>query len=223
MTTHEALQSLLQSRHSCRAFHPKPVSRDVIQQILLDAGRVPSWCNAQPWHVYLTSGDETERFRKTMLNAFDTAPPTTDFTAPKEYSGPRLERRRTCGFQLYEAAGISRSDRKSRIAQMRENYRFFGAPHVAMITSASELGTYGALDCGGLITTFCLSAQAQGVATIPQAALAHYATEVRDHFAIPDDQKVLAAISFGYAITDAPVNGFRTARAPLDDFVTWKG
>ncbi|PSL21006.1 nitroreductase [Shimia abyssi] len=223
MPQHATLQDLLNTRHSCRAFRPDPVPRDVITQILQDAGRVPSWCNAQPWHVYLTSGAETEAFRTTMLNAVDTKSSTCDYDPPTRYSGARLARRRACGLQLYEAVGVERRDKAARAAQMRENYRFFGAPHVALITCAAELGTYGALDCGGFITAFCLSAQAQGIATIPQAALAFYATEIRAHFDIPETRNILAAISFGYAETDAPANAFRTDRAELNEFVTFHG
>lgn len=221
MTPHSALQSLLQERHSCRGFRPDPVDRSIIETILADAGQVPSWCNAQPWQVHLTSGEGTEAFRKVMLDAFDNGAPNTDFAAPTGYSGPRKERRQTCGMQLYDAVGIGRGDKPARVAQMRENYAFFGAPHVALITSAAELGAYGALDCGGFITSFCLSAQAQGVATIPQAALAFYADAVRAHFDIPEEQLVLAAISFGYEDPDHPANNFRTDRASLDDMVVW--
>ncbi len=221
MTTHSALQKLLSARHSCRAFRPDPVPRDVIAQILRDAGRVPSWCNAQPWQVRVTSGAATNAFRAAMLDAFDNAASSCDFEPPSGYTGPRQARRRTCGLQLYQAVGIERGDRAGRAAQMRENYRLFGAPHLAMITTAAELGTYGVLDCGGFITAFCLSATAQGVATVPQAALAFYANEVRAHFAIPADEKILAAISFGYPDTDNPANAFRTERAALGEFVTW--
>ena len=221
MTTHSALQTLLNERHSCRGFKPDPVPQAVIQTILKDAGRVPSWCNAQPWKIHVTSGPGTDAFRKSMLSAFDTKGATTDFAAPTGYTGPRKERRKTCGLQLYEAVGIPRQDRMGRAAQMRENYAFFGAPHVALITTAAELGPYGALDCGGFITTFCLSAQAQGIASIPQAALAFYADDVRAHFNLPDDQLVLAAISFGYEDREHPANKFRTERASLDEMVEW--
>ena len=221
MTQHQALQDLLAARHSCRAFRADPVPRDVIDTILLDAGRVPSWCNAQPWKVQLTSGAATDRFRDVMLKAFDTEQPAPDFPFPDGYTGPRKERRQTCGLQLYQAVGIERGDKPGRIAQMRENYAFFGAPHVALITTATELGPYGALDCGGFITAFCLSAEAQGIATVPQAAIAFYAETVRAHFAIPEAERILAAISFGFEDTDHPANAFRTSRATLDEVTTF--
>ena len=221
MTQHQALQDLLAARHSCRAFRPDPVPRNVIDTILLDAGRVPSWCNAQPWKVHLTSGAATDTFRARMLEAFDTQKAAPDFPFPDGYSGPRKERRQTCGLQLYQAVGIERSDKPGRLAQMRANYAFFDAPHVALITTATELGPYGALDCGGFITAFCLSAEAQGVATVPQAAIAFYAETVRAHFAIPEEERILAAISFGFEDTDHPANAFRTDRAALAEFTTF--
>ncbi|SEO54693.1 Nitroreductase [Salinihabitans flavidus] len=222
MTDQQALTRLLDTRHSCRAFRPDPVPRPVIEAILRDAGRAPSWCNAQPWKVWLTSGAATDAFRAAMTDAFDHGAPSADFPFPERYTGPRRERRRRCGYQLYDAVGIPKADRAATARQMRENYRFFGAPHVALITSAAELGPYGALDCGGYITAFCLSAQARGVASVPQAAIAFYSDVVRAHLGIPDEDRVLAAISFGYEDTDHPANGFRTERATLDDLVTWK-
>jgi nitroreductase len=221
MTQHQALQDLLAARHSCRGFLPTPVPREVLETILADAGRVPSWCNAQPWNVHLTSGAATEAFRAVMLKAFDTEQPAPDFPFPEGYTGARKERRQTCGLQLYEAVGIGRADKQGRIAQMRENYAFFGAPHVALITTATELGPYGALDCGGFITAFCLSAEAQGIATIPQAAIAFYADTVRAHFAIPEEERILAAISLGYEDKTHPANAFRTDRAALAEFTTF--
>lgn len=222
MTDHAALQSLLGARHSCRSFKDTPVDREIIEQILMDAGQVPSWCNAQPWQVIVTSGAKTDAFRAAMLQATETHAPSPDFPFPERYSGAHQARRRTCGFQLYEALGIPKSDRAATARQMTENYRFFGAPHVALITTATELGAYGALDCGGYITAFCLSARAQGIATIPQAAIAYYSDVVRGHFGIPEDRRVLAAVSFGYTDQDHPANSFRTARAGLNEYVEWK-
>lgn len=218
----EHLQSLLRARHSCRAFKPDPVERDVIEGILSDAGRVPSWCNAQPWQVIVTSGAATEKFRAAMLHAraHDTANP--DFDMPSNYTGARLERRRTCGFQLYNALGIQRGDRAAYAQQMAENYRFFGAPHVALITTPKELGTYGVVDCGGFITAFCLAAQARGIATVPQAAIAVYSDAVRRHFDIEEGRQILCAISFGHSDTEHPANSFRTDRAPLAEVMDWR-
>lgn len=67
--------------------------------------------------------------------------------------------------------------------------------------------------------SFLLSAQAHGVATTPQAALAMQSRFIRAYFGIPADRRVVCGISFGYADGDHPVNGYRTDRAGVDDIV----
>ena len=222
MTAYDTLNGTLKSRYSCRAFKPDPVPDADITKIIQAARHVPSWCNAQPWQVEITRGAGTESLRTALMEeAAKGTPPAPDLAWPKGYSGAYLERRRTCGFQLYDAAGIEKSDRPARMAQMLRNYALFDAPHVAIIHSPAELGPYGALDSGGFVTAFTLAATALGVATIAQAAIAAYAPLVRGHLGIPDDRLVLCAISFGYADPDAPVNQFRTERADPDDIIRW--
>jgi len=46
--------------------------------------------------------------------------------------------------------------------QALENFNFFGAPHVAIVHTDEALGVYGAIDCGGYVTSFMLAAQARG-------------------------------------------------------------
>ncbi|WP_420584614.1 nitroreductase [Ruegeria sp.] len=217
------LNTLLTARHSCRAFLSNAVPKDEIEQILTSAARAPSWCNAQPWHVILTSGEETDRFRAAMQAEAATGAPAPDLPFPTSYPGVYQDRRRTCGWALYEAVGVQRGDREGSARQMMQNFSLFGAPHCAIVTSPAELGAYGAMDCGGFVTAFTLAAQALDVATIPQAALAAYSPFLRRYFKIAEDRNILCAISFGYADTDHPANSFRTDRADLTEIVEWVG
>lgn len=222
MTSYDDLLALLTSRYSCRAFQSKPVARDTIEKIITAAGRVPSWCNAQPWQVLVTDRAETDRFRKALFAHASANSAQPDLDWPKQYTGAYKERRRTCGWQLYEAVGIEKGDRAASGAQMMENFNLFGAPHVAIITSEADLGSYGAMDSGGFVAAFCLAAQSLGVATIPQAAVAGHGGFVHDFFDIPDNRLVLAAISIGYEDADHPINSFRTERADLGEILDWR-
>ena len=221
MTT-ETLNTLLDGRFSCRAFRPDPVPKATVTEIVTTAQKVPSWCNAQPWQLIVTAGEETDAFRKALYAAASSTPPEPDLDWPKGYPGIYGDRRRTCGFQLYEAVGVTKGDRAAGAAQMMANYRLFGAPHVAIVTSPADLGAYGAMDTGGFVTAFCLAAQSHGVATIPQAAIAAQAPFVRSYFDIPDNRIILCAISFGYADSDHPANNFRTERAAVEDVMDWR-
>src|SRR5215510_12126278 len=206
------LEELLNERYSVRAFLPREVPRDIIEQVLTVAQRTASWCNSQPWQVVIASGEAKERFRKLIYGeAASGAKDDHDFTPPREY----------LGFQLYNTLGIARGDKVAYAKQALENYNFFGAPHVAIIHTTEPLGAYGAVDCGAYVGNFMLAAQALGLGTIPQAALARHSGLIRRHFNLADDRKVVCGISFGYANNDHKVNSYRTSRAGLGDVVSF--
>ena len=217
----EVLSRILKSRYSCRAFQAQQVADADIEEIVMAASRVPTWCNAQPWQILVTKGSATKVFREALVHAAQTGDMVPDFEWPLQYSGDYQDRRRVCGYQLYEALGIERGDRERRGEQMMENFRFFGAPHVAIVTTEAELGPYGAMDTGGFIALFTLAARAKGIATVAQASVTGYAPTIRKHFEIPENRLIQTAISFGYEDTGHPANSFRTDRASIEDVLTF--
>ncbi|WP_159005541.1 nitroreductase [Bradyrhizobium sp. S69] len=216
------LEELLGERYSVRAFQPREVPRETIEHVLKVAQRTASWCNSQPWQVVIASGEAKERFRKLIYaEAASGAGDDSDFTPPREYLGVYLDRRRESGFQLYNTLGIARGDKAAYGKQALENYNFFGAPHVAIIHTDEPLGIYGAIDCGAYVGNFMLAAQALGLGTIPQAALARQSGLIRRHFKLGDDRRVVCGISFGFADNAHKVNSYRTSRASVADTVTF--
>ncbi|MFI1465563.1 nitroreductase [Nocardia carnea] len=220
----DVLERILSSRWSCRAFTSEAVPRHEIARILGLARRSPSWCNTQPWHVHITEGAETERFRDTLRTAIAAGPEgAPDIPFPTAYEGIYRERRRISGWQLYSSLGIEKGDRVASGQQMLRNFDLFDAPHVAIVTTERALGAYGAVDCGIFVSNFVLAAHSRGVATIPQAALATQAPLIRRHFGLPEGRQVLLGISFGYPDADHPANSYRTDRQELGELVTFAG
>jgi nitroreductase len=216
------LEELLASRYSCRAFRREPVPRPTIDRVLAAAQRTASWCNSQPWQVVIASGAAKERFRAAIYaEASSGAPQDGDFPFPREYRGVYLKRRRESGFQLYNTLGIPRGDKAAYAKQALENYNFFGAPHVAVIHTDEALGVYGAIDCGAYVGNFLLAAQALGLGTIAQAALARHSGMIRRHFKLSDDRRVVCGISFGFPDREHKINSYRTSRASIADAVTF--
>jgi nitroreductase len=218
----EAFDTLLSRRYSCRGFLPAPVERATIERILALAQKTPSWCNAQPWQVVIASGAAMETFKAAMLKAAESLPPEPDCPWPLEYTGLYQARRRACGYALYESVGVPRGDRAASARQALENFRLFGAPHVAVVTTEEALGVYGAVDCGAYVNNFMLAARSLGVASIAQAALASWPGVVRETLGLPAHRRVVCGISFGYEDPNHPANGFRTERAPLAEVVSWR-
>ncbi len=216
------LDTLLARRFSCRAYRQDPVPRAVIEAAMRTAQRTPSWCNTQPWRVHLASGASRDRLVESYYAVASAGTAgTPDFPFPEAYLGVYRDRRKVCGVQLYQALGIGRDERERAQAQSLENFRGFGAPHVAVITTDRTLGTYGALDCGLYLSSLMLALVAQGVDCIAQAALASYPQVPRAHFGLPDDRMVVCGLSFGYGVRDASINGYRTERAGLEDVLQW--
>lgn len=220
---------LMTARHSCRAFLPDPLPRATIEAILTVAQKTASWNNTQPWQVTIASGAARDAFRDLMVSLATgsgspdsaEAKPDADFPFPREYRGAALDRRRACGFQLYDAVGVARGDKVAYARQALRNFQLFDAPHVAIISTEEPLGVYGAVDCGAYVSNFMTAATSFGVATIAQAALAVHSRAIRTHFGMGEDRRVVCGISFGLADAAHPVNAYRTARAGLDEVVTW--
>ena len=216
-----ALHRLLDQRYSCRGFLKKPVAQEKIKRIVKTAQKVPSWCNSQPWQLAVCSPEKTKLLADALTEAAMDGMQSPDIIFPESYQGVYKERRSTCGWQLYDAVGVVKGDRSASQKQMMENFRFFGAPQVAIVTTPKELGAYGAVDCGAFVTAFTLAARGLGVATIAQAAVAGLAPVVRESLRLSSDRDILCAISFGYDDKDHPANQFRTNRAELADVIDW--
>jgi nitroreductase len=213
-------EHVVRTRYSARKFRPEPVPEETLGKVLEIAQQTPSWCNSQPWQLVVTRGRGTERLRQALYeHARSGVPPAPDFPFPAAYVGVYRERRKVCGVQLYQSLGIGRDDKAAAAEQSLENFRFFGAPHVAIVTTAEALGAYGMLDCGLYVQTFILAARSLGVDSIAQAALASHPQFLRHFLGLPDDRKVVCGVSFGYADAGHPIHSYRTERAALSEAV----
>lgn len=218
------LEELLAERRSCRGYLGDDVPRETIEQILTAAQRTASWCNTQPWEIVIASGQAKSDLSKVLIESVVEhlgQPAEPDFSFPGRYQGVYDARRKEVGWQLYEAVGVERGDRQGSAMQMLRNFEFFGAPHVAIVTTEADLGVYGAIDCGLYVNSFMLAAQALGIGTCAQAALAQVAPALRAHLDLPENRKIVCGIAFGFPDPDHPSAQFASRRAPIDTAVTY--
>ncbi len=214
----DVLEKLLGERRSCRGYTDQPVPPEALHELVTMAGRAPSWCTTQPWQVEITSGAATTRLRDAMA-ADERFGSDIDF--PPSYEGVYAERRRESGWQLYEAVGVAKGDRAGSAAQTMRNFEFFGAPHVAIVTTSASLGTYGVLDCGLYVQSFLLAAQSLGLGACAQAALAMRSAFLREWFELDDDRLVVCGIAFGHADESHPTASYRTSRVGMGESVSF--
>jgi nitroreductase len=211
---------IAEGRYSCRAFQAEPIAPALVDELLALAQRAPSDCNTQPWTIYLVENAALTELRARLFDHVQADGAASNDLAPIErYEGTYLDRRRACGWGLYEAVGIPKGDRAGSQQQALLNFRFFDAPHVAVMTVHASLGERGLVDLGIYLGFFLLGAQSLDIAAVPQAAPAHYAGLLHEALGIPADQRIACVVAFGRADTAHPANQFRTQRADLGESV----
>lgn len=219
MSDIETLERVLAARRSCRGFLDEQIPREDIERLLTAAQHTASWCNTQPWEVLITSGAATTRLAEALSTSSEGF--GSDLEFPAGYTGVHADRRREVGWQLYEAVGVAKGDRDASAREMMRNFEFFGAPHLAVISVPAELGTYGAIDAGLYVDSFLLAAEAMGLGTCAQAAVASRSPFLHDWFDLPADRLIVCGIAFGRPDLEHPSAAFMSNRVPISEAVTF--
>lgn len=232
------LSGIIRARRSVRDFLPDPIPSDLLDAVLADANWSPSWSNTQPYRIAIASGDLAQRLKGELCQRFDLAVkagqgglwgklkllatrkglPDGDFATSFEYPADLQPRRRATGHGLYELLGIARDDKGARNRQMRRNFEFIGAPTVIFVFAHRGLREFSILDAGIFLQTLLLSAQAHGLATCAQGALATWAGPVRDAFAVPEHFRLICGVSIGFAAA-RPINRFNPGRGEVSELL----
>ena len=216
----------IESRRSTRAFLPRPVERSTIEEMLQVAARAPSGGNLQPWFVDVLAGAPLAALKAAVRGSFAARPAGEglEFTVyPSPLPEPYRARRFASGEALYDAIAIPREDRAARLAQFARNYDFFGAP-VALFVSIDRLFDRPQwAHLGMFLQNLMLLAEERGLATCPQEAWAAVHLTVAEQLALPPGRILYCGVALGYADAEAPINRWRTERAPVEDFATFRG
>ncbi len=215
----------LKKRKSTRAFLPRGVDREVIEQLLDAARNAPSGANTQPWQVAVVTGEKKKKLESLLEEAFASGvQPKMDYTYyPTRWLEPYKSRRVACGLQLYEALRIARDDKARRRAQWAANYRAFDAPVVLYFFMDAAMETGSFMDCGMFLQSLMLAAVDKGLASCPQAALGEYPDIVKRELGYPPDSILLCGMALGYENPQADINRYRVPREEVAAFARFFG
>lgn len=204
---------LIRGRRAVRAYRPDPVPDTVIAEVFDLAASAPSHSNTQPWSVDVVSAGARQRLGEALVRAAESGEATPDFPL-RPYTGAAAERSLAAGAITYEAQGIARGDRTGRRRAFLAGLRFYGAPHVALLSVPADADERMAADLGIYAQTLMLAMTAHGVGSCPQGVLGFYADAVRSVLG-PSTDKLLFGISFGYPEPEAVAAMPVVPRAPL--------
>ena len=228
MLTAYLVDGTITSRHSVRAFLPTPVPRERVAEILAVASRAPSGTNTQPWRVHVVTGQARARLVEAVQQTFDDPALLADQAEeypyyPRRWVAPYVDRRRKIGWDLYGLLGIAKGDRARMTAQERRNFQFFDAPVGLLFTMDRVMEQGSLLDYGMFLQNVMLAARARGLDTCPQASFNRFHRVVARELRLPESERLLCAMSLGYADPSRPENGLRTEREPVDGFAVFHG
>jgi len=217
------LNEIIKSRYSVRNFTDDTVDIKTIREILEIASNAPSGGNIQPWKVYVVTGSTKEKLIKKVLNNFDNG--VQEKIEYDIYPNPLDEeykrRRSECARDMYTALSIEQDDIELRLSQIRENFKFFGAPVGMIVTIDRAFAENGWGHVGMFIQNICLSAVDNDMGTCLQESWSIYPKTVKDFLNIPDNEVVWCGIALGYPNKEHPINNYRTSRESIEKFVTF--
>ena len=216
----------VKSRFSCRAFTEKPVSKELIKEILDVAKQAPSGGNLQPWHIHAISGKKLDQIVSDIESKITDMPmgEKTEYDVyPPNLWEPYRSRRFKCGEDLYKSINIPREDKGARLSQLAKNLRFFDAPVGLFVYSDRKMGPPQWSDVGMFLQTVMLIAREKGLHSCAQEAWAMWHSTVNEHLVVDDKFMLFCGMGIGYADEKHPINSWRTDREAVDNFTTFYG
>jgi nitroreductase len=220
------LDQAISERRSIRGFTDKPVSQELLEEIIALANRAPSSMNTQPWHLHVLTGEPLEQVRKgnteRMLGGVT---PTRDIEDYAAYEGEHRKRQIGIAVQLFEAMGIERDDKERRQDWVMRGFRQFDAPvSIVVCFDRSLLGnTIAHFDTGAMTYGLVLAAWARGLGAVINGQGIMQSPVVREVAQIPEDQVILTCVALGWPDEDFVANSVVSRRRPTSNTTRFLG
>lgn len=205
------------SRSSIRAFLNDPVPDELLKDLLKKSSRAASGGNLQPWKIFVINNSSMKRFLEFQATWTEAEVPAYDIY-PLKLKEPYRTSRFELGEQMYELLGIPREDKDARIAQVMENFRFFGAPCAFFCFVDRQMGPPQWSDLGMFLQTFMLLAKEAGLDTCAQEAWSIKQDSVAKFLNAEDSDILFCGMAIGYRDNAAPVNSLKSERRPLKEW-----
>ena len=205
------------SRTSIRSFLEDPVSDELLKTLLEKASRAASGGNFQPWKIFIVNNSAMKDFLEFQEGWTEHEVPAYEIYPPK-LKEPYRTSRFELGEQMYELLGIGRENKEARIAQVMENFRFFGAPCAFFCFIDRQMGPPQWSDLGMFLQTFMLLAKEAGLDTCAQEAWSMKHDSVSKFVKAEDSDILFCGMAIGYGDDTAAVNSLKSERRPFNEW-----
>jgi nitroreductase len=211
----------IRTRKTFRGFTDEKVSKEIIQEILIDGHMAPSASNMQPWNFHVLTNTplselcaKIEDFHKNKKVTYNSA---KDKKIPEIF----MQRRKKLFRELKPVISALGDENRQFIES--GSIRFYDAPVVIFITTDCDLPENKLMDIGMAAENIMLSAHARGLATCAIAYTLLYSEPIKDCLNLTDNTETILSIALGFPDNSFPVNNFQSSREDLNSVIFWQG
>lgn len=209
-------------RHSIRGFTDKPVSREVVEDILMTAGRAVSAKNTQPWQFAVITGDVMRKIGEENVEALK-AGVEPDYP-DTSFDGVYRTRQIDVAKKLFGAMEIGREDKEKRDWWLARGFRFFDAPVAIILYMDADMDNeISRFDLGAVTQLITIAAMDHGLGTCVEYQAIMYQKSLRKHLGIGDDKKFVVGVALGYPDPDFAANAVVTGREEVSQLAQFYG
>jgi nitroreductase len=212
----------IEARRSYRVFKENPVSKTLIEKILIAGGQAPSSANMQPWEFVVVSGQKRDDLSQMMLKSFLSQKKGYDILGKENFFPQQiLDRRKKFFKDMFKK--LSKHNESPMKYVMEGSLRFYDAPIIIFVFIDKRIEKRFLFDIGACVQNVVLAAQSEGLGTHLLGLVLKYQNVVKKTLHLSEDKEMVVGICLGYPDMENPINDFTPARADLDQFVKWVG
>ena len=222
----QTFAQVVHGRRSIRGYLDKPVSQELLEEVLEMAMRSPSSMNTQPYHFHVITGEPLDRIRKGNTERILAGEPDSrEFRKGHPFQGKHRDRQVGCAIQLFEAMGIGRDDKEKRQDWVLRGFRQFDAPVSIVVTYDKSIhgSDIAPFDCGGVVNALVNAAWSKGLGCVINSQGIMQSPVVREHAGIPDDQVIMICVAMGWPDDSFPANAVVSKRKSVDEGAVFVG
>jgi nitroreductase len=221
----------IKQRKSIRAFKPDPVKKELLQKIIEQAQRAPSWANTQPWEFAIVTGARLKAIQEAFVKRGPQGMQNSQSEVARPYDFPEPYISRIKAMQVKESRGrTSQATPEEMTERLNMNFRHYGAPCCIYLIVGKNfvyqekgVNVWSLYDSGAAVQNIMLLAVNYGLGTIAQAMAVVYPDIIHKELGMPDDKLVALGIAIGYPDWDNKVNEDFRDRVPLDEIAKFYG
>lgn len=215
------LKEAISGRMSVRAFKAECPPRDLVMDILLEGQKAPSGSNIQPWEFVIVTGTRLDKLRDHIMTLHhrDAAGYPSSGSMDNPVPDHIWQRQKVLGRSIRQITESIGEDHLSFIVE--GSLSFYGAPMVVLVLMDRALREDCLIDIGLAVGNVLLSAHSRGLGACPIGMANAYGDRIIKFLDLEERKRLVLAVALGYADSEAPINRFKSRRAPADEVIRW--